>query len=569
VKRGLDWRGLVALAAALVLAAAARDTLAQVANTKHNLSVSGPGTVKAATESQVCIFCHTPHNAAPAAQLWNRRNPTSTYTPYTSTTAKGGAGQPNGASLLCLSCHDGTIALGEVLSRATPITMAGAVTTMPAGNTRLGTDLGDDHPVSFAYTATLASQRGGELVNPGSLSGPVKLDAAGRLQCTTCHDPHGTPYEKFLVVNNAGSALCRTCHAKPGWAAGSHATASKTWNGLGPDPWPSTSATTVADNGCENCHRPHSAPGRRFLLHQATEEGTCFSCHNGNVATKNIQAEFNKLSRHAVSASTGVHDPTEPALVGTMHVECVDCHNPHASKAGTGTPAGALTNVRGVDINGAAVTAVTAEYQVCFRCHADSTARTPAPLITRQIAQPNIRLKFQTNNPSLHALAGTGTASNVPSLVAPWTTSSVLKCSDCHNNNAGPGAGGTGPNGPHGSTFRPLLERQYILTDNTSYSAANYALCFKCHSSTSILGNATFKAHNKHISGERTPCSVCHDPHGVPSPGTTANNGRLINFNTAVVTPSSSGLLRWEDTGNNAGRCYLTCHGKNHNPLSY
>ncbi|MDH4289768.1 MAG: hypothetical protein OEV65_13570, partial [Aquincola sp.] len=223
----------------------------------------------------------------------------------------------------------------------------------------------------------------------------------------------------------------------------------------------------------------------------------------------------------------------------------------------------------GVNINGTTVTQATAEYEVCFRCHADSTTRTPASTINRQVAQGNIRLKFLSTSASFHPVAGAGRSTNVPSLIAPWTTGSTMKCSDCHNNNAGPGAGGTGPAGPHGSTIRPLLEREYITTDPTSYSAANYALCFKCHSSNSILGNASFGEHNKHISGERAPCSTCHDPHGVPSPGTTANNARLINFNTTVVTPSSGGVLRWESTGTNHGRCYMTCHGKNHNPESY
>jgi DNA-binding MarR family transcriptional regulator len=40
--------------------------------TKHNLSVSGPGPIKSTNEQQVCIFCHTPHNASPIQPLWNR-----------------------------------------------------------------------------------------------------------------------------------------------------------------------------------------------------------------------------------------------------------------------------------------------------------------------------------------------------------------------------------------------------------------------------------------------------------------------------------------------------------------
>ena len=119
----LTWAGL-----ATVLLMAGNAANATVADTKHNLSISGPGTLKASSESQICIFCHTPHNASAAAPLWNRRDPGSTYIPYSSTTAVANPGQPTGASILCLSCHDGTIALGDVLSRETPILMSGSQT---------------------------------------------------------------------------------------------------------------------------------------------------------------------------------------------------------------------------------------------------------------------------------------------------------------------------------------------------------------------------------------------------------------------------------------------------------
>ena len=47
-----------------------------VVNSKHDLSTFGPGPIRALDESRVCIFCHVPHNASPAAPLWNRHNPT-------------------------------------------------------------------------------------------------------------------------------------------------------------------------------------------------------------------------------------------------------------------------------------------------------------------------------------------------------------------------------------------------------------------------------------------------------------------------------------------------------------
>jgi len=543
-------------------------TEAGVSTTKHNLSVTGPGTVRAVSETEICVFCHTPHSARPSTPLWNRRDPGTSYTPYSSSTAIASPGQPTGASVLCLSCHDGTIALGDVLSRQTPISMVGGITTMPTGPGRLGTDLSDDHPISFVYSSTLASQSG-ELVNPSSLTGRVKLDGSGQMQCTSCHDAHDNTFGKFLVKTNSGGALCETCHQKTQWTASAHKTSNKTWNGQAPDPWPATDYTTVAANACQNCHRPHSAGGRERLLNYAIEENNCLACHNGHVAAKNIENEFNKISDHPIANTTGVHDPKEPAVVSSRHVECADCHNPHAARAGAGT-SGILANVRGVSQAGTEIKPATLEYQICYRCHADSPGK-PAPRTTRQLIQNNVRLEFDSANPSYHPITAPGKNSNVPSLLSPWNTASIMKCTDCHNNNNGPVAGGTGPNGPHGSAYTPILARQYITTDNTSESSSNYALCYNCHNRNVLLSNSSaFPLHNKHVVGERAPCNVCHDPHGISvTQGTITNNSKLINFDRAVVNPSSGGQLRFESISTNTGRCYLSCHGKNHNPCSY
>ncbi len=555
--------------AGLAIAAAAAVAATSVVNSRHNLSISGPGAVKSPSETEICIFCHAPHNASPSSGLWNRRTPGTTYVPYTSSTAKGGAGQPTGASLLCLSCHDGTIALGEVLSRGAAIPVTGGP-PMPAGTGRLGTDLSDDHPISFAYTAALAASRG-ELASPATLTGRVRLDATGQLQCTSCHDAHDNSNGKFLVMRNTASALCVTCHQKASWTASSHRTSTATWKGGGTNPWPHTSETTVAGNACENCHRPHTAGGRKWLLNHAAEETNCYACHGGNVAAKNVQGEFTgKSSIHPVAASTGVHTPNEPALASTRHVECVDCHNPHATNGAAGLLPGSLAGVRGINRSGTEANPATREYEICFRCHGDSPGK-PAPRTRRQLPDNNIRLQVDGAGPSYHPITAIGRNTNVPSLLGPWTTASTMGCGDCHNNNAGPGAGGTGPKGPHGSTYAPILERQYLTADRTTESPAAYALCYKCHNrNTFVTEGGAFRFHRKHVVEERTPCNVCHAPHGVGSAlGTATNNSKLINFDTTVVTPNSSGLLKFESTGTSRGRCYLRCHGDNHNPESY
>lgn len=530
-------------------------------NSRHNLSATGPGGVKAATETEICIFCHTPHAANSEAPLWNRTSSGVNYTTYLSSTTKAAIGQPTGSSRLCLSCHDGTIALGMVQSRSQPISMTGGITTMPSGAGHLGTDLSDDHPISFAYNAGLAAANG-ELRDPAGLNSRVRLEN-GQMQCTTCHDPHDDANGAFLVMPNNAGALCLECHAPKLWSGSAHATSTKTWNGSPPDPWSHTAGTTVADNACESCHRPHSAGSPQRLLNFAAEEDNCLSCHNGNVAAKNLQTTFAKSSVHPIHLTTGVHDPKEDPINGARHVECVDCHNPHAANARTATApnaAGSLDGVTGVTLDGTLAKPLQKEFELCFRCHADSLNRGKA-LVNRQFPETNTRTEFSPTSASFHPVAATGKNPDVPSLIAPWTTTSMMYCTDCHNNDQGPNNGGTGPAGPHGSAFSPILERQLVLTDNQAESAAIYALCYKCHSRTSILADTSFP-HKKHVQEERSACTTCHDPHGV------AGQTQLINFNLTYVTPNN-GKIEFVRTSRFNGNCTLTCHGERHNAERY
>ena len=143
-----------------------------------------------------------------------------------------------------------------------------------------------------------------------------------------------------------------------------------------------------------------------------------------------------------------------------------------------------------------------------------------------------------------------------------------MTCEDCHNNDQGPGNGGSGPKGPHGSAFVPLLERQVVLTDGTPYNPDNFALCYKCHSSSVVDSDqaASWAFHRKHIEDYRAACTTCHDSHAATQP-------HLINFNTTYVQPLN-GALRYTSTGMNHGVCTLTCHdgsgqNKPHNATVY
>lgn len=532
-----------------------------VVNTVHNLSVSGPGSVKATTETEVCIFCHTPHNSKPAGPLWNRNNPGATYVLYNSSTTEAVPGQPDGSSILCLSCHDGTIALGNVISRASEISFSGGITKMPAGKSNLTTDLSNDHPISFLYNSGL-SVADGQLKDPSAISYPVALEN-GRVQCTSCHDPHKNVYTDFLVASTQFSGLCFKCHDRTYGAPSSHNTSSKSWSGTGTNPWQHTPYKTVSENACENCHTPHNAGGRQRLMNYQAEEINCINCHDGNVAATNIKAQLTKSYVHNVYGYNLTHDAIEDELVSTMHVECEDCHNPHAvRKLDAIAPSvnGFLTGVKGITQTGNPIDPVQYEYEVCYRCHADSPNK-PSSKTTRQIEQNNVRLEFDLTGPSYHPVAGPGKNPDSPSLIGPtYTTSSVIYCSACHASN------GTGvPAGPHGSSYPSILKYRYDKADDTAESSAAYQLCYSCHSRTSILGNNSFRHHDKHIIGERTPCNACHDPHGISvSQGNSTNNSNLINFDRVIVSPDGTGALRFVDTGTRSGYCLLRCHGKTH-----
>jgi predicted CXXCH cytochrome family protein len=546
---------------------------ADIANTKHNLSISGPGSIKSTTEQEICVYCHAPHRArTTTGLLWNREDSNATYEQYQSSSLKAIVGQPSGASKLCLSCHDGTIALGALVSRQEEIPFAGGIRFLPDGDAKLGTDLSDDHPVSFPYDESLAIDNG-ELASPSSLPNTVKLDQSGEMQCTACHDAHDDSLGKFLVRSNIFSELCLTCHTPTDWVFSSHANSPAAWLGMGPDPWPFTEHTTVAENACRNCHSPHNAGEPARLLNYVAEEDNCLACHNGNVATTDIESALLKQSGHLVQNFTRVHDAAEDATVFiSNHVECVDCHNPHrvnSMMASAPAVGGTQLGVPGVSTSGLAKAAADFSYEICYKCHADNNVKSFVP-ITRQLSQINTRLEFDLTNPSYHPVEGVGNNPNVPSLISPYTETSVIYCTDCHNSDSSADTGGPGPDGPHGSMYSPILEQNYSTLDNNTESVFEYALCYKCHDRESILGDDSFANHDEHVTEEDSPCSACHDPHGVSATqGNSVNNSHLINFDLNIVAPNESGLLMFEDLGTFRGQCYLSCHGKDHDPENY
>lgn len=516
--------------------------------TSHNLSVSGPGAIKATSEDRVCIFCHTPHHAAPSTPLWSRPTSAATYDLYESTTLVAKPGQPSGSARLCLSCHDGTIALGALynLDRDNnTIDLAGGIAKLPVGRASnlggpFGKDLSNDHPISFPYTSELV-QLNAQLNPPSSLPAKIRLEQGGMLQCTACHNAHNNPYGKFLVLDNSKSALCVACHNVSGFSSSLHGAAS------------SMAA------GCPLCHASHNAGGRKRLLKSAAEEENCYQCHSNTGTAKDIETVALKFYRHPMEATAGIHDPKEDPLTAQKHVECQDCHNSHkvvALASAPPTASGSHAGVRGVSSAGELLSGdATYQYQICFRCHADNSFYA-SQTVERQIQELNTRLDFDPANPSYHPVVATGKGTNVPSLRTGYSTTSMIYCTDCHANDDSSQA-----RGPHGSSFKHILSARYE-TDSypLSYSESNYALCYRCHDPLLLLEPLTsaFPKHQWHVVTKGVPCSVCHDPHGASKVrgATVAGNSHLINFDTRFVERAGT----YNATGKS---CSVSCHAIN------
>jgi predicted CXXCH cytochrome family protein len=553
---------------------------ASVIGSVHDLSVGGSGNVKAVSENNACVFCHTAHHANGEMPLWNHAmSSVSNYVVYSSvrfTNLNITVPQPNGSSRLCLSCHDGTVALGNVSSGAAEIQMQNGVTTMPSGANNLGTDLSADHPISFVYDAALAA-RDPQINTPSTLPKTVRLDAQNRLQCIACHNPHDNQFGNFLVMDNTGSALCLTCHQPTAWPGSAHAVSpvlvpqavmnksvkvSTKPGGMRPK------ASTISAFACDSCHANHQAGATQHLLKSTLPEQDCLACHSGATAKKNIAADFQKPSLHPITLNRRAHSSVEDTInPQTRHVVCADCHDGHAAttvKATAPNASGALANVTGVTSAGGVIKPLLKEYELCFRCHADSIARGPAT-VTRQYIETNTRLEFSADNQSFHPVEAVGkNRTSVPSLISPWTVNSVMYCTDCHNSDISPGAGGAGANGPHGSIYRPILERNLALTDGQPESPAAYALCYKCHDRSRVLSNGSFRFHQLHVGDKvKAACTTCHDSHGV------ANAPHLVNFNSSYVTNSSIGMVSYVSSGTFKGNCTLSCHGKDHKNVPY
>lgn len=234
MKRSLK---MLAAAAIAVLASGTVASASGITGSAHDFSKWSWA------DGEICKPCHTPHNAIAAdvsSRLWNHQMSTASYTLHGAraagvgttqdATRAGGQADMDMGSRLCLSCHDGTVALDSFGGRTG--------TVMATGPISLGTDLSNDHPVGmsavydevraygghYSYQPLAVAKAAGirfvELPNTTytytDQTGATVTSNKLVISCVSCHDVHnGSGFEQGLLRgDNAGSKLCVSCHTK-------------------------------------------------------------------------------------------------------------------------------------------------------------------------------------------------------------------------------------------------------------------------------------------------------------------------------------------------------------------
>ena len=578
----------------------------------------GPGSSSPITSMRAdgCSYCHAPHSGLNIG-LWNQKLTTQNYTTYTSDTETNTGKQPKlGYSTnQCLSCHDGTVAVGTTVAYG-PLPTHGSMYSQDV----FGTNMQTSHPFSLTtplkdnidLVATLASNG-----TTADSTNVIRL-IYGNVECTSCHTPHvqarDTLSLNFLVKNSSSGAMCLACHdpartsttqVNPlaDWSTGIHALSSAKLSpsaGIG-------NYTTVGTDACIGCHAPHNAGATTRLLRGQNEQD-CIACHNGgsNVSPMpsyaNVFAEYaTPKVGHPLPSSTNPHDAAEAVLLNNnRHATCVDCHNAHGSEQVGTFPPPPLLRISQKDIAGISATDGTTvltpainQYENCLRCHGTSTGKQVLPIYgyfpVRAVSAGdslNLIPQFASTSTSSHPVTHTRSSTlaqpslrtymlDLDGVTQGRSMGTQILCTDCHNSDDNREFGGSGSNGPHGSKWTHILEREYELSQaatpgtlitnlypNPDLSPTGpYALCAKCHDlANQIVNNTSWAEHKNHIN-DGFSCSVCHTAHGMGATSANISGERLVNFDMNVVAANGSTPVSYSRTGDS---CTLVCHNVAH-----
>ena len=203
---------------------------------EYNSSVPHVGQMKQDVYNRVCVFCHTPHNATVADSsmnplpLWGNTVSDLQPTPYQwATPANKSLTRDNtdvlaGPSRLCMTCHDGSIAIDAHTSNGTDnngtFTLSGSRAVGSNGSL-----IEKTHPIGFSWDAAVKARniKTGDLINGVAATNDVNEIAQKNEQFATSVTHSGAAGTYNTVARNSGRTIgsvlyegdimtCASCH---------------------------------------------------------------------------------------------------------------------------------------------------------------------------------------------------------------------------------------------------------------------------------------------------------------------------------------------------------------------
>jgi len=253
---------------------------------EDNLHVAAMKNAKGIEFSKTCETCHGP-GSLHAAAAGDRSN-SDFYTIKNPSKLKGAA-----ATAICLSCHQG----GKRMHWQSSAHEAKNVTCTNCHSMHdVKANKGDSPLLAKAGQAAETcyqchADKKAQIEKSAHM--PIK---EGKMDCTSCHDPHGSGADK-LMVKASVTDTCFQCHQDK----------------RGPYLW---EHPPVREN-CLNCHNPHGSHNDKMLVTKAP--ALCQRCHvAGHPASFFDLVTLNKdsarlLDRGCVNCHSRVHGSNHPS----------------------------------------------------------------------------------------------------------------------------------------------------------------------------------------------------------------------------------------------------------------
>jgi predicted CXXCH cytochrome family protein len=493
----------------------------------------------------------------------------------------------------------------------------------------------DDWTLTYNYTP---SPTGAGKVTCSSCHNAHSVKTGSRVaywDLARVSDPHNTKaapanYNAFCLGCHDGTAPVRTVSASnlvpydvifstrtepffPGW---DKAAAGVAWSSSGH----ANSGVTNMTPGCQSCHDPHGSVNKRLVALTAVytgngqhvnknrdnttsyEETLCLACHGSERSSPNciggachpnldssgvgmnVQTVFSLTYKHPVSTISGKHSDLEGASAfgpSNRHSECVDCHDPHATKKGLHTVGSSAAGPAIIGAFGVVPTYSSTQWTVaqsfaarrmtgstdyeaylCFKCHSGSSGQ-PFSVTTASgtYISSDQALEFNPANDSGHNVLGALTnwpketagsfKSAAYSMTWPtnatfktgWSKASKVTCSGCHTYSAG------NAKGPHGSTVRMIIDSAYTGVWQSAELGDTNMICAKCHEN---IDNANDAHGESDHSGSDGRCIACHIkvPHGWKRPrmlGYTTDPEPYRSLNLTGITAKNYSGGNWSE----------------------